>query len=100
MTLEQFFFTATAISGIVLFVININVQNIKRTVNRWAREIIETGKTDQPETSEVATIYSNPFNDWYLDVDTDHRLQILRNAKIRAKIREYGKYRNYVTCYC
>ena len=91
MAIEQIIFIVTAICGGILSIVNIAVQRAKRTVNRWAREVIKTGKINSREASELGTIYSNPFSDWFLEIDEDYRFQVLRNSRIREKIKEYRR---------
>lgn len=98
--MEDIFPIAAIISGIILSIVNVTVQTAKRTVNKWAREIIETGRIDSKVASEIGTVYSNPFTNWFLEVDSNNRFQILRHKKIREKIREYKqlkKTRNILT---
>lgn len=87
--MEDIISIAAVISGIILSVVNVAVQTAKRTVNKWACEILEIGKINSIAASEIGTVYSNPITNWCLEVDSDNRFKILRNQKIREKIREY-----------
>ncbi|HEY0744464.1 MAG TPA: hypothetical protein VGD40_23520 [Chryseosolibacter sp.] len=93
--METLIFILIAITLLVTSILNISAQNAKRTVNKWAKELVDTGRIQSREPSELGTIYSNPFSDWCLEVDKDRRFKILRNERLREKIREYQKYRRF-----
>jgi hypothetical protein len=93
--MEQVIFIISTIVGLTLSIVNVTVQNSKRTVNNWAREVLESGKIISPVTSEIGTIYSNPFANWFLEIDMDNRFRILRNSRVREKIREYKNFRKW-----
>lgn len=87
----MFIFLGLAV--MVLSTVNVLVQTAKRTINKWAKEIAEQGMIQTVAISELGTIYANPFNNWFLEVDRDYRFLILRNHKMREKIREYKRLR-------
>lgn len=93
--MDQVLFVVAAFAGMILSVLNVSVQNCKRTVNRWARQMVEKGSIDNVETSEIGTIWSNPFADWCLELDSDYRFLILRNHRIREKIKDYRRLRKW-----
>lgn len=91
--MEPIVFILLGFAVMVLSTVNVLVQTTKRTINKWAKEIVERGMIQTAAASELGTIYSNPFNDWFLEVDRDYRFLILRNHKMREKIREYKRLR-------
>ena len=89
MDLEDVIRILTIFCGIVLSVVNVSVQTLKRTINKWAKELIEIGVIESKSSSEIGTVYSNPFTNWFLEISSEHRFQVLRNQRLRDKLKEY-----------
>jgi len=82
---------------------SVAVQTAKRTINGWADDILRNGKITMSESTDLGTIYGNPFKNWCIELDKENKILVLRNERIREKIREFRKYkriRNYILLSC
>jgi len=71
--------------------LNVAVQTAKRTINKWSEDILIHGKITSSESTDIGTVYGNPFSNWCIEIDREHKIEVLRNPKIREKIREFWK---------
>jgi hypothetical protein len=92
--MEKIIFIALGVAAIVLNIVSIGVQTVKRTINQWAKELIEKGEVRTREASEISTVYSiNFLSGWCIEIDRENKFYVLRNQKIRNKVHDCDFYR-------
>jgi hypothetical protein len=83
-----------AIIALTIMFLGIAVTNVKTTINKWIKEFLQTGHIQGNEVSELKTLYSfDGLTNMTFHFDSMDKFKVLRNTKIRNKIREYKKLR-------
>lgn len=80
----------TPFSFIVFGIIHYLVKQSRRTINSWSNQIVEFDRIIHPNDIHYGSGFLDSF---CIEIAPEDRMKVLRNARVRDKIREYKQVR-------